>query len=79
MLGTPEVDDSERIMKDNSMIGNTSCSLAKECKRLCEFEIRINSVKLYREFKKREGNTKVKRKSYHLQDKDDVEMEGILK
>ena len=47
-------------MNNNSMLGNISCSLAKECKRLCDDEEKINNVKSYIKFKKREGNTKVK-------------------
>ena len=45
MIGIPKVDDSVKRMKANSMVGNTSCSLTKECKRLCEDDIRINGVK----------------------------------
>ena len=30
MIGTLEVDDSEKRMHDNSMVGNTSFSLAKD-------------------------------------------------
>ena len=62
MIGIPKVDDSEKRMKANSMVGNTSCSLTKECKRLCEDDIRINGVKSYRKYKKRERNANVKEK-----------------
>ena len=48
-------------MNDNSIVDYTSFSLAKEYKRLCEGEIRINGVKAHRKSKKREGNTKVKK------------------
>ena len=60
MICIPKADDSEKRMKSNSMVGNTSCSLSKECKRLCEGDIRINGVKSYRKYKKRERNAKVK-------------------
>ena len=61
MIGTPKVDDSESRINNNSMVGSTSFSLAKECKRLCENKIRINGVKSYRKCKKREGITQVKK------------------
>ena len=79
IIGILEADDSEKRMHTNSMVGNTSCSLAKECKRLYEDEIKINSVKSHSKSKKREENTKVKRRFYYLQDKDGVEMTGIKK
>ena len=58
MIGTPEVDDSEKRMNVSSMVGNTSSSLATENKRSYEDEIKINSVKSHNKSKKREGNTK---------------------
>ena len=64
MISTPEADNSKQRMNTNSMVGNISCSLAKECKRLCDDEERINNVKSYIKSKKREGNTKIK-KVYH--------------
>ena len=69
MIGTPEVDDKESRMNAHSMIGSASCSLDKECKRVCDDEVRVNGVKGYH----------TKKKVYHLQDKDDVEMVGIKK
>ena len=47
MIGTPEVSAKESIMNANSMVGISSCSLAKECKLLCDDEIRVNGVKGY--------------------------------
>ena len=79
IIGSPESDDCEKRMNANSMVGFTSCSLDKECKRLYEDEIKINSVKLHSKSKKREENTKVKRRFYYLQDKDGVEIAGIKK
>ena len=58
MIGTLEVDDSEKRMNVSSMVGNTSSSLATENKRSYEDEIKINSVKSHNKSKKREGNTK---------------------
>ena len=78
MIGTLEVDDSEKRMNVSSMVGNTSSSLATENKRSYEDEIKINSVKSHNKSKKREGNTKWKI-FYHLQDKDDIETTGITK
>ena len=58
MIGTPDVDDSEKRMNVSSIVGNTSSSLATENKRSYEDEIKINSVKSHNKSKKREGNTK---------------------
>ena len=58
MIGTLEIDDSESRMNTNSILDSTSCSLAKECKRLCEDEIRINCVKSQIKYKNREENIK---------------------
>ena len=66
-------------MNVNSMVSSTSCSLAKECERLCKDEIGINDVKPHSKSKKREENTKVNRRIYHLQDKDDIDMAVIKK
>ena len=30
MISTPNADDNEKIMNDNAMVGNNTCSLAKE-------------------------------------------------
>ena len=53
--------DSERRINANSMVGNISGSLVKECKLLCENKIRINCVKSHSKSKKKEGNTKLKK------------------
>ena len=66
MIGTPEVEDSESRINSNTMIGSISCSLTKECKRLCMDEIRINGVKSHSKSNKRERNTKAKKKSLSL-------------
>ena len=76
MIGTLEADDSESRINTNSMVCNISCSLAKECKRLCEDEIRINGVKSHRKLKKTK-TIKIVKNIYHLQDKDDVKEEVI--
>ena len=78
MIGTLEADDSESRINTNSMVCNISCSLAKECKRLCEDEIRINGVKSHRKLKKIK-TIKIVKKIYHLQDKDDIEIAEIKK
>ena len=36
MIGTPKTDDSESRMNTYSMLGSTTCSLAKEFKHLWE-------------------------------------------
>ena len=61
MIATPEADDKESRMNAHSMIGSASCSLAKECKRLCDDEVRVNGVKGYRKHKKREDIQKLKK------------------
>ena len=42
----PEADDKESRMNAHSMMGSASCSLAKECKRLCDDEVRLPLVKV---------------------------------
>ena len=56
MIGTPEADDKAWRMNVHLMVGSSSCSLTKECKRLCDDEVRINGVKGYSKHKKR-GDT----------------------
>ena len=51
-----EVDDSESRMNAHSIVSSTSGSLAKEFKRLCEDEERINGVKGHSKYKNREEN-----------------------
>ena len=58
MIGTPEADDKESRMNTHPMVGSSSCSLAKECKRLCDEEERVNGVTGYRKHKKREDRRK---------------------
>ena len=61
MIGTPEADDKESRMNAHSMIGSSSCSLAKECKCLYDDEVRVNGVKGYRKHNKREDIQKLKK------------------
>ena len=79
MIGTPEADDKESRMNTDSLVGSTSCSLAKEYKRLCDDEERFKGVTGHHKHKKREGNHKFKKRAYHLQDKNNVEMVVIKK
>ena len=79
MIGTPEADVKELRMNAHLMICFASCILAKECKRLCHEEERVNCVNGYRKHKKREDIQKFKKRIYHLQDNDDVKMVGIKK
>ena len=48
----------ESRMNVHSMVDSESCSLAKECKRLCDDEERVNGVPGYRKHKKREDRRK---------------------
>ena len=51
-IGTPEANDKESRMNDHSMVGSVSCTLAKECKRLCGDEVRGDGVKGHRKHEK---------------------------
>ena len=51
MIGTLELDTSEKRMNTNSMICSTSFILVKHCNRLYEDEMRINDVKSHRKCK----------------------------
>ena len=79
MIGTPEIDDKESRINAHLMVGYESCSLAKECKRLYDEEERVNDVTGHHKHKKREEKNKLKNIIYHLQDKYDVEMVGIIR
>ena len=57
-IGTPEANIKESRMNVHSMVDSESCSLAKECKRLCDEEERVNGVTGYRKHKKREDRRK---------------------
>ena len=59
------------------MVGSTTYSLAKECKRLCKNEIKINGVKQHRKCRKNGRKYQNQKRNYHLQDKDNVKMVGI--
>ena len=48
------------------MIGYASCSLAKECKRLCDDEGRVNGVEGYCKQQKRKDTQKLKKKNLSL-------------
>ena len=61
MIGTPDADDKESRMNAHSMIGSANCSLAKEFKRLCDDEERVNCMKRYRKHKKIEDIQKLKK------------------
>ena len=45
MIGIPEADDKGSRMNAHLMICSESCSLSKECKLLCDDEVRVNGVK----------------------------------
>ena len=56
MVGTPEADDKESGINAHLMVGSSDCSLAKECKHLCDDKERVNGVIGNRKHKKREDN-----------------------
>ena len=61
MIGIPEADDKGSRMNAHLMICSESCSLSKECKLLCDDEVRVNGVKEQRKNKKREDIQKLKK------------------
>ena len=61
MIGTPQADDKEFRMNTHSIVDSVSCSLAKECKRLCDKEERVNGVTRHCKRKKREDKHKLKK------------------
>ena len=60
MISILDTGNSKSRINANSMVDNTSFSIAKECKPLYEDEIRINGVNSHSKSKKREGNIKEK-------------------
>ena len=78
-VGRPETDDKESRMNAHLIVGSVGCSLAKECKRLCDDEVRFNGVQGHREHKKREDTHKFKKRVYYLQNKGNVGMVGKKK
>ena len=54
MIGTLEADNKESRMNSHSMVGSASYSLAKELKRLCGDEVKVNGFKEHSTHKKRE-------------------------
>ena len=61
------------------MVGISSCILVKEYNCLCGYNERVNGFNEYSKNKKRNANTKVKKRIYHLQDEDNNEMVRIKK
>lgn len=78
MIGTSEVDDSKSRMNTHSMVGISSYILANECKPLYENNERTSGIKGHSKNKKKEGNTKMKQRVYHLQDTDNVKIAVII-
>ena len=72
MIGTPEKDDNESRIYTYSIVGKWSFILAVKYKRLCENKERINSIKGYNKFQKREVNTKVNKRLCRLHQKEDI-------
>ena len=61
MIRTPKADDSKSRMNVYSMIFKANYSLTEEYKCLYQDKKRINNVKGYSKFQKRELNNKVKK------------------
>ena len=66
MIRTLEANDKESRINTHSMVGSASCSLAKEYKRLCGDEDRVNGAKGHSKHKKRRDNHKFKENSLPL-------------
>ena len=79
MIGIPEVNGKESRMSAHSMVGSTSCSLAKERKGVCNDEVRVNGVNIHRKHKKIEDTQKLKKNIVSFTNKDDVVIVEINK
>jgi hypothetical protein len=72
MIGTPEASIGNKRMAAHSMVEGASKSLAQEALRLCADASRLTGVKSERKYSKREENSKLKLRHYHLQKPEDV-------
>ena len=79
MVGTPEADDCNKRMLAHPMIGNAHYGFAEEYKRLCKISGRNNGAKGHSKYKKRESNSKSKKRFYYVQSKHDVIMTDLKK
>ena len=73
MTGTPESNDSKKRMATESMTETASKSLAVEAQRLLSLDSRIQGVKGDKKHAKRESDSILKQRHYHVQDPDNVE------
>ena len=78
MIGTPECSHESTRMNAHAMVGKCELSFAAECLRLCSDKSRLSGVKSGGNKRlKRENETKMKNRFYHLQMKSDIHvMEG---
>ena len=73
IIGTPECSQEHTRVNAHDMIGKCELSFAAECSRLCSGKSRIPGVKSgSKKQLKREENTKMKHRFYHLQLKNDI-------
>jgi hypothetical protein len=72
MIGTPEASDGNKRMAAHSMVEGASKSLAQEALRLCADTSRLSGVKSEKKYSKREENSRLKLRHYHLQKPEDV-------
>jgi hypothetical protein len=77
LIGSPEANDGAKRMAAHSMVEGASKSLALECARLCSDETRITGVKGHSKHKKRESNSKVTLRNYHIQDPAEVKFGNV--
>lgn len=76
-IGLPEVNETDSRMSAASMVEGTSFSLAEECARLCSDASRVTGVKSEGKYAKRENAATMKKRTYHVQDPNDVSYSGI--
>jgi hypothetical protein len=77
LIGSPEANDSAHRMVAHSMVEGASKSLAEECARLCSDEVRTSGVKGSVKREKRETNSKLKLRKYHVRQAETVKFRDL--
>jgi hypothetical protein len=76
-IGSPEANDSAHRMVAHSMVEGASKSLAEEGSHLCSDEARTSGVKGSVKSEKRETNSKLKLRKYHVQQAETVKFRDL--
>ncbi len=77
LIGSPEANGSAHRMVAHSMVEGASKSLAEECAHLCSDEARTSGVKGSVKSEKRETNSKLKLRKYHVQQAETVKFRDL--